>query len=1600
MKILSKMITFVCVLLTGANLFLLTDQNEVYAQQSRDFGYSDTLFKKMSIDELIEIRKHYDNKVGNYREREEKSRIKGMDWSESFLNEKTEQVKDRDKVYIRLAEYYIEEAYQDYNEKVDAHDQKYKEYEKQLARYDAGELEEEPEPPQFPVYDFTAAIDIYDRILNEYPSSEYADDAMYSKAWLLERMGEGKESRRIYQEIINKYPESRFAAESYMRLAEYFFAPREDKTEEGQIIVELKKAIQLYKNVLKYKDSKRYDEALYKLGWSYYKLAVKDPKYYKDAIAYFMAVADDIKRARELDPRGKISNQLVRDEAIQYIGISFIDTAFARNGVDKAAYLLDRIGDRQYGPEIFEAMGQTYQSIDEQSKAIYAYRTLLDRYQSYNEAPVIQKNIVDALYSLGRDQEAYLARRNLYQDYAPGSDWYARMDTSSLRERVSYLDKAYDLSEAALRTNILLDLEKAEELQAEGQPSTEEYETFADHSRLYLELFPSDSNAYDINWSYAFMLDSRLGRFEEAFEEYIRVSNDYLETEHQHDAAVNAVAVADTLVDMKFGSEQDSVEVNIANFAQLNPETLTPEESRLIEAYDNYIRLFPDGQYTPNFLAAAGGIYYNHKKFAEAKVYFQTLVKRFPGAEEKSLALRSIMDSYFALGKFKDSEVIAKRILNEASISESQKEFAQKRLGQAIFKNAEYMEEQGDFFAAANEYKRVFVESPDDPRLAEAALYNSGLNFEKVKDWVRAIETYDTLATIYPDSKYALPAMEKMAKAHTELEDFTGAASIYERIYTEFNNTENAEPALYNASYYYKKGEDWRNAIRVNNEYIEQYPDQSYSVDLFFSNAQLYLNLNEIDQANQIYAEFANQYPDDPRTVTAFYERGKYYQENDMPDRAKSEFNKAITRSETFRQEGKDPNAFIAGKASKELADILYEEFATIKLQPPQNNIDAQMTRMRNLLNELKQAYSKVLGFGSPSSFEATYNIARSYEKFAEIYANQELDESLDSDKKFVKKQEINQQAANLYERAAEEYKTVVEKLPDIADRLGVDMQPKLPEPTAAIDTLQQQEESISRASMVDSTRLLAVKYNEKAKDKISEMMYNEANLMSKNVYQAVQIEAPHQDPVKNIVYVRTVLNKVASPAIEKTIVAHVQNLQQSEELGLSNKYVEESKRQILLTSNILAEEIEQLAYKALQQHAKTRQEILNLVDKEYGAVNEDGYDYFALDNIANQMVDYTRLLSRDIINSYAKTLNVAQEYGIKNDLISRTQDHMLRYAIEITDTMQTLALSAQEKAEEFKTKFDETQNYNFDDASVFFENYYFNLTDFSREILDVAFSAREQFDIKGIWANKLLYKLIKLDPVTYSASIEKENVTIKSDESWVYSKTYDPQVWTGLDYDDSDWNNAAIVKKVNTNDPFTNLDLAEQPHSIWFRQPSDTLSVEDTLFTTDSLNADTALVRGTEIAQDSLMMPDTATVATAAEPAESDTIGFFRKTFTLDGTPVSGKIYITADDDYRVYLNGEYLIDDPDNQFSVLDTLDYYTFEIAVNTGQNILAVDVEDKDLTGMGLKVYGSVEILPADITSAAEEKAKVQRVVVDPERLERINILNKNRISTVE
>jgi tetratricopeptide (TPR) repeat protein len=1595
-------------------------QGLTYAQdrESRELKVlGDTLFQSMSIEELKNIQSEYQKRINRINDEEGKTRDRGLEVTEEFLEREGGNIKDQDKILIRLAEYYYDEAEDEYLAQYEGYETLHSKYLEELDLYFEGQLETEPvEPPQ-PKYDYSKVIGVYEKILNEYPNSDFADDALYTKAYLMQQMDQGVESRKIYQEVIDRYPESHFAADSYMRLAEYYFDPREDKDTE-QTIVELHRAIRLYKKVLQYRDSKRYDEALYKLGWSYYRLSATDPAYYSDAIIYFLAVVDDITRAEDLDPKNKASNPNVKDEAIQYIGISFSDDeTYAYAGVSNARRFIENIGGREYGVEIMRSLGQTYQTTERYNEAIDSYSALLDMYPLYEEAPLIKQNVSETWYNLGDDSAAYRARDELFRDYNPKSDWYANLEASDIPDRLTHLKQGHKLSEKALQTNITLDFLRAQELDESNLPSMSMYKRVAKQCEDYLDVFPTDSNAYSVNWNYAQILDLKLNRFEEAYEQYIHVSNDYLETDFQQDAANNAIFVADTLVKLVFQGETDTalaasgIEISsVADEEALRPEVLTNEEKRLIEAYDNYIRLFPEDESTPKYLANAGAIYFNHKQFAEARVYFKTLVNRFPGAKEKTLAYRSIMDSYFYLGQFEDSEFIAKRILQSENLPDEERIFAQKRLAASIFNHAKLFEDQGQFMDAANEFRRVFIESPEDTVYAEAGLFNSGRNYDKIKEWEKALDTYLLLADQYPESKYAISSLVNAAEDNKELKRFSDAAGIYERIYSrQIDNPEEAETALYNAAYYYQEGEDWNNAIRLNNKYIATYPDNPLSTDFYFATAGFYLKLDNLTEANRIYAEFATKYPDDPRGVQAFYERGSYYQDNGQLTLAKAEYQKAIDKSEGLNRKGLDPNRYYVGESLNKMVDMLYNEYNDIQLTQPANNIEAQQARMRSLIKDISANDLKIIANGSIRSFEAAYRNAEVYEIFADKYVNQERNPNLNADQRFIEDRKIRDASAGLYDKAVDEYIKAMENIPIIAEKLDTDLfaEEDTVVAEAVLDTtFDDTTGMVARAEVVDSTKETGLKWYNKATSKISYLYYKEANITKENVNEALRTPNPQTDPYMSILFQARVITELINPSVEQTISAHQKNIDEAAALGLSNKYVEESRRQIMLTSNVPPEQVEKLAFLALRDYKEQMNEYRRLVEMEYGTVNTQGKDYMAIKDEVQLLIDISKNLAISALDNYRNSLDRASEYGIENDLIRTTENNMMRIAVELTDLYETYHDSALVFQDYYQMRFDSTENYNYDDAFLFYQDQTFSFSEYGLEILDHAFQLKEEYEISNLWASKILGKLIALDPATYAGAIEREKVVIESDGSWLVSKDYTPG-YIQENFDDSGWKNAGIV----TSDYNQFIDLGVDPKPMWYPtkpavidtsqiSPFDTtFGMSDSLSGIDSLGlavTDTTADQMAPIAETTI---DTSAFAdTGIDSLSSDTTQvYFRKVITLNGTPVDGYIYITADDDFNFFLNEEYITDDEDDNFAIIDTVDFGYMSYSVKQGANILAIRVTDTDNSARGVKLYGYFELIPMDITAAVTANSQVAALDIDPVILKRINTLNKNRIT---
>ncbi|RMD93161.1 MAG: outer membrane protein assembly factor BamD, partial [Calditrichaeota bacterium] len=1278
-KIFFRVFIGFIVFTSGQNLIA---QESISTLLKEKDGLIDSLLKVYTIDELVQIREYYRKEAEKVIQEKDWIRRKGIRDMENFIRTHPNSAV-LDRVLIRLAELYYEQAIIDFT-------QANEEYNRLLELHDQGKIQELPEEPK---KDFSRAFSLYQQIIEEFPNSPLVDDALYNKGFLYEELGEYDQAFAVYKTLINRYPESRYVPEALMRMAEYYFNPP---------INELETAIALYKQVLKYRASPRYDAALYRLGWAYYRLSD-----YPSAIAYFTILADDIDRARELDPAYKYHFPLVRDEAVEYIGFSFLDYG----GPNLAARYFNDIGGRTYGFEVLKKIGDVYMDVKEEySKAIEAYQLLLKLYPESEEAPKIQAKIAEAYRKVEDEQMAYVRRAELYKKYKKGSEWWKKVKDPEAKE------EATNLAEIALRDNINLLLKKGEET---GDQKF--YIQAVNDSKEYLETFPDYPNAALIHWNMALTLDKKLGSYDEAFDEYIKISNLYWDTEYQRQAALNAIALADEAVRKDslnltpaaaFNIQELSRSDSLQNLLQTNTHALTPEEQRLAYALDNYIKLFPEEPQTAKILAKGGALYYERHQFHEAIKYFKTLVKHFPESSEVDYARYLVMESYFGKGDYESSEAVAKKLL--ASNSEYA-DNARRRLSESIFLRAKTFSDSLQHLKAAEEYKRVVTEVPD-AEFADLALYNAALEYEQAKEYSQAINSYNELIQKYPQSEHYLVALNNMAFDYRELKDFANAGLTYEKLAGQHPDSQKAQEALYNASVSYVEAKDWEQAIRVNTLFVEKFPKAEEADDLLFDNAQYYLKLGNLDKANAIYADFAEKFPDSPRVVEAYYHRGMYFKNQGKLDLALDEFNNAVNRNKNLKKKGLETNDFYAAEALFELTEIKYQQFARIEFKLPPTSLEASKTKKKTLLKEIVDGYTTVAAFGTIRLYEATYKIGQAYEDFAKTWANQELP-PMDDTRKIVAQKKINQTAAELYEKALEAYKKGYQVLDKLAK--------KYQETTSVRDTTETADNKIVPK---DTTLIVAERWINKCKEKISETLFDIAQINYASVAQLLKAPPPAGiGKLEELVYRQQVIAKAVSPLITEIVTAHTRNLKEAGTLGLENKWVDLSKTKVVTTSNIIPAEFWKLSFEGLHYFEQLVPQFENSVKTQA----ETAVDL--ADQMAN-LLEISGSFAEAGINGYRNTLSKAQELAIESQEVSLTEQNLFQSIMAFYHQADSLAKAINNKRKAYEKLFGETQQPEYEDAMYTFDDSYNYLVENNEKILALGHKVSRDLQINNPW--------------------------------------------------------------------------------------------------------------------------------------------------------------------------------------------------------------------------------------------------------------------------
>ena len=443
----------------------------------------------------------------------------------------------------------------------------------------AAAFESGDDPGEAPVADYNTPVRTYERLIREFPQSEFIDQSLFQVGHLLNEQGELERSNRMFESLVSGHPESPLVADAYLRIGDFYFdALFLGLTNLGGEEL-MRRAINAYDHVLDYPSNKNFQSALYKLGWSYYNLAAPEEReqYYEDSIEYFTYLLEDSLHVAEykqlaelagIEPTALDPGYDLTGEAIKYLAINFRDRVETgreeerRNWASVPAAMktyVEGLGvDKPYARSLMMSMAEVYKETGQVEAEITALDSALAVFSNDPQAPRIMQRIIDGYERLqdmavvdeevwdlavhnNESPEVYLnrARERLFREY--GREWAEALeDTTARREALILADQA-----GWRLANYVASL-------GEDRPSdpTSGIDRAARYFKDYMDDFPESDNSYPARWNYSQYM-WRLERYDEAYEEFITVSRDERSDKYREQAAINAILAAEKMLELE-----------------------------------------------------------------------------------------------------------------------------------------------------------------------------------------------------------------------------------------------------------------------------------------------------------------------------------------------------------------------------------------------------------------------------------------------------------------------------------------------------------------------------------------------------------------------------------------------------------------------------------------------------------------------------------------------------------------------------------------------------------------------------------------------------------------------------------------------------------------------------------------------------------------------------------------------------------------------------------------------------------------------------------------------------------------------------------------
>ncbi|MEZ4601565.1 MAG: tetratricopeptide repeat protein [Syntrophotaleaceae bacterium] len=624
------------------------------------------------------------------------------------------------------------------------------------------------------------AIELYQKLLREYPLYDRNDQVLYQMSRAYEELGRVDEAMEVMNRLVRDYPRSRYLDEVQFRRAEFFFTRRRYLEAEDAYtsIVETGVA------------SSFYQFALYKLGWTFYKQEL-----YEDGLDRFVALLDhqvavgyDFEQTEDEPERKRM------DDTFRVISLSFSYLG----GADVVVDYFGTRGRRSFEDRIYSNLAEYYYDKRRYADATATYDAFVSRNPFHKMAPhfdmrVIEINMAGGFPSLVIDSKKTFATR-----YGLKADYWQHFDPSENPQVLGYLKT--NLKDLANHYHALYQNPK----QAEEKPAnfTEALHWY----REFLASFPKETESPDINYQLAdLLLENR--SFADAAMEYEKTAYDYPAHEKSSKAGYAAV----------FARREQ--------LAALAEDRRDPVRRQVVTSSLRFAETFPEHEQAAIVLGAAADDLYALKDFEQAMVTADKLIQSFPQADPnvQRSAWLIVAHASYELSRYAEAENAYVKVLAMLAPEDELRASLTDNLAASIYKQGEAANAAEDYRLAADHFLRVGRMAPSS-KIRPNAEYDAATALILLKDWSAAAVVLTGFRESFPEHELQPEVTKKIAFVYREDGRLAQAAEEYERIERESEDPEVRREALLVAADLYIEAERKDRALDVYRRYVADFP--------------------------------------------------------------------------------------------------------------------------------------------------------------------------------------------------------------------------------------------------------------------------------------------------------------------------------------------------------------------------------------------------------------------------------------------------------------------------------------------------------------------------------------------------------------------------------------------------------------------------------------------------------------------------------------------------------------------------------------------------------------------------------------------------------